>query len=165
LRWFLATQDAGRHGWFPTIRHYLPASEKKQWLPAATPVPDHFADRARSIQSPDGRQRRSLLQTFQHNGAISRALKAGFGQSKSGAIARWWVRAGTEVPFTKLPEISIFVSEQFWGRAARASRLERVRTPVKFVPTFSLPPIPEFVRTEARKAFNRKSPKNRRKEG
>jgi hypothetical protein len=41
------------------------------------------------------------------------------------------------VPFTKSPEISIFVSEQFWGRAARASRLERVRTPVKFSPAFS----------------------------
>jgi len=61
------------------------------------------------------------------------------------------------VPFTKLPEISIFVGEQFWGRAARASRLERVRTPVKFVPTFSPPPILEFARTGQEKPLTAKA--------
>src|SRR5215475_14146126 len=40
----------------------------------------------------------------------------------------------TNVPFPKRPPQTIFVIEQFWGRAARASRdSNRVETPVLFL--------------------------------
>jgi hypothetical protein len=36
-------------------------------------------------------------------------------------MARWWVASGTEVLFPSHGPAFIFVNEQFWGRAARAS--------------------------------------------
>jgi hypothetical protein len=36
-------------------------------------------------------------------------------------LALWWDELGTRVPFSDSPRSLTFPSEQFWGRAARAS--------------------------------------------
>ena len=36
-------------------------------------------------------------------------------------LALWWDKFGTRVPFSDSPLSLTFLSEQFWGRAARAS--------------------------------------------
>ncbi len=41
-------------------------------------------------------------------------------------------RSGTSVPFSKAQTACNLLGEQFWGRAARASQLERVGPPVNF---------------------------------
>ena len=47
-------------------------------------------------------------------------------------MARWWNTYGTEVPFSDEDHAFTLSSEQFWGRAARASETFMVRTLVIF---------------------------------
>ena len=45
-------------------------------------------------------------------------------------LALWWDNFGTRVLFSDSPLSLTFPVEQFWGRAARASWVRRIRTPV-----------------------------------
>jgi hypothetical protein len=47
-------------------------------------------------------------------------------------MARWWHPYSTEVPFSDRDLLFTLCSEQFWGRAARASETFMVRTLVIF---------------------------------
>jgi hypothetical protein len=55
--------------------------------------------------------------------------------------ALWWDEVGTSVPFSDIPIRLTFRIEQFWGRAARASRI-RENPDARLIFRKDLTPVP-----------------------